>query len=235
MAITVTSTERLGTREREQPIIVPPGGRGGGGGNGPRGNGGRGGGGDHGDARQRDGRGRLGMWVGLASILMLFTALTSAYIVRAGLSDDWRPLKVPGFLWLSTALILASSLTFHLAHRSIKRIDVRAYTRWVAITGGLGLAFLAAQLLAWRQLVAEGVYLASNPHSSFFYLLTGAHGVHLIGGILGLGYLLLRTWDKLGAREAVVKRQQAAGVIGLYWHFMDGLWVYLFLLLFLWR
>jgi cytochrome c oxidase subunit III len=233
MAITVTSTERIGTREREQPIIVPPGGRRGGGGNGQGGNGGRGGGG--GDAHDRDDRARLGMWVGLASILMLFTALTSAYIVRAGLSDDWHPLKVPGFLWLSTVLILASSVTLHLARRSIKRLEMRAYRRWVALTAGLGLGFLAAQLLAWRQLVAQGIYLASNPHSSFFYLLTGAHGIHLIGGILGLGYLLLRTWDKLNPREAVIKRQQAASVIGLYWHFMDGLWVYLFLLLFLWR
>lgn len=235
MAITVTSTERIGTREREQPIVSPLGGRGGGsgsGGNGSRGNGG----GDHKDgSRFKDDRGRLGMWVGLASILMLFTALTSAYIVRAGLSDDWRPLNVPRFLWVSTALILASSLTFHLAERAIKRLEVSRYQRWIAVTAMLGLGFLATQLLAWRELVAQGVYLSSNPHSSFFFLLTGVHAVHLAGGILGLGYLLLRTWKKLDGREAVVRRQRAAGVIGLYWHFMDGLWVYLFLLLFLWR
>jgi cytochrome c oxidase subunit 3 len=175
------------------------------------------------------------MWIGLASILMLFTALTSAYIVRAGLSDDWRPIQAPGFLWASTALILASSVTFHMARRAIKRFEVKSYTLWVAVTGLLGLGFLTTQLLAWRQLVAQGVYLASNPHSSFFYVLTGTHAVHLLGGVLGLGYLLARNWNKLEAREAVQKRQKAAGVIGLYWHFMDGLWVYLFLLLFLWR
>ena len=234
MAITVTSTERIGTREREQPIISPLGGRG------PDGNGSGGNGGDGGDrqrdnARYGDDRGRLGMWVGLASILMLFTALTSAYIVRAGLSDDWRPMEVPRFLWLSTALILISSVTFEAARRSIKRLEVKAYNRWIALTAMLGLGFLLTQLLAWRQLVAQGMYLSSNPHSSFFYVLTGAHALHLLGGIIGLGYLLLRSWNKLGTREAIARRQRAAGVVGLYWHFMDGLWVYLFLLLFLWR
>lgn len=234
MVTTATSTERIGIREREQPIVSPLGGRGSGG-NGSRGNGGDDGSRRRDNARYGDDRGRLGMWVGLASILMLFTALTSAYIVRAGLSDDWRPLAIPNFLWLSTALILASSVTFELARRAIKRVEVKAYNRWIALTAVLGLGFLTTQLLAWRQLVAQGIYLATNPHSSFFFVLTGAHGLHLLGGILGLGYLLLRTWNKLSSREAVIKRQSAAGVIGLYWHFMDGLWVYLFLLLFLWR
>lgn len=175
------------------------------------------------------------MWVGLASILMLFTALTSAYIVRAGLSDDWRPLEIPGFLWLSTTLILISSVTFEAARRAIKRVEVKAYNRWISLTAVLGLGFLTAQLLAWRQLVAQGIYLESNPHSSFFYVLTGTHGLHLLGGICGLSYLLLRTWKRLSSREAIIRRQRAASVVGLYWHFMDGLWVYLFLLLFLWR
>jgi cytochrome c oxidase subunit 3 len=215
-------------------MALPGGGRSGKGGNGSGGNGG--GGGGKGDDRQfRDDRGRLGMWVGLASILMLFTALTSAYIVRAGMSDDWRPIQAPGFLWASTALILASSVTFHLARRAIKSFEVKTYTLWVTVTGLLGLGFLTTQLLAWRQLVTQGVYLASNPHSSFFYVLTGTHAVHLLGGILGLVYLLARTWNKLPARDAILKRQKAAGVIALYWHFMDGLWLYLFLLLFLWR
>jgi cytochrome c oxidase subunit 3 len=177
----------------------------------------------------------IGMWVGLASIMMLFTALTSAYVVRKGLSNDWRPLEIPNLLWASTALILASSVTFQMAHRCIKRYEVKAYTRWVAVTGLLGLGFLTTQLLAWRELIAQGVYLASNPHSSFFYVLTGVHGLHLVGGILGLVYLLLRRWNYLASRDAIQKRQRGANVVGLYWHFMGGLWVYLFLLLFLWR
>jgi cytochrome c oxidase subunit 3 len=184
--------------------------------------------------------GIVGMWVTLSGILMLFTALTSAYIVRAGLSDDWRPLVMPRLLWLSTALILASSVSLEIGRRCLKRGKDQAYSRWLLLTVVLGVSFLGAQLLAWRELVAQGVYIATNPHSSFFYLLTGTHGVHLLVGILALDYLLLRarrrgssSSDSQG--ESLRKQQTAADVVALYWHFMGGLWVYLFLLLFLWR
>jgi cytochrome c oxidase subunit 3 len=180
--------------------------------------------------------GIVGMWVTLSAILMMFTALTSAYIVRAGLSDDWRPLLIPRAIWLSTALILVSSITFEIARRCLKQRREQAYSRWLLLTVCLGLGFLAAQLLAWRELVVQGVYLVSNPHSSFFYLLTGVHGVHLLGGILALDYLLLRTWRRNQDAGALSKRQTATDVTGIYWHFMGGLWVFLFLLLFLqWR
>jgi cytochrome c oxidase subunit 3 len=180
--------------------------------------------------------GIVGMWVTLSAILMMFTALTSAYIVRAGLSDDWRPLQIPRALWLSTALILGSSITFEIARRCLKQRREQAHSRWLLVTVCLGLGFLAAQLLAWRELVVQGVYLVSNPHSSFFYLLTGVHAVHLLGGILALDYLLLRTWRRNQDTGALSKRQTATDVTGIYWHFMGGLWVFLFLLLFLqWR
>jgi cytochrome c oxidase subunit 3 len=177
------------------------------------------------------------MWVTLGSILMLFTALTSAYIVRAGLSDDWRPLVMPRLLWLSTALILASSVSLEAARRCLKRGNSQSYSRWLMLTVLLGISFLAAQMLAWRELVGQGIYIATNPHSSFFYLLTGTHGLHLLVGILALDYLLLRAWRprKLSESEASMKRQTAASVVTIYWHFMGGLWIYLFLLLFLWR
>jgi cytochrome c oxidase subunit 3 len=175
------------------------------------------------------------MWVALAAIAMMFTALTSAYIVRAASGDDWRPLALPRILWLSTALIIASSFTFEAARRALRRGLDGAYTRWLLLTVLLGLGFLASQLIAWRQLVAQGIYVATNPHSSFFYLLTGAHGVHLIGGILALDFLLFRTWRKTVGEYAAERRLAAADAVSLYWHFMDGLWVYLFLLLFLWR
>jgi cytochrome c oxidase subunit 3 len=181
-------------------------------------------------------KGIIGMWVALGSILMMFTALTSAYIVRTRLSDDWRPLWMPYTLWLSTALILMSSITFEVARRSLKKGWEQAYSRSLLVTVFLGLGFLAAQLFSWRQLVAQGIYLDSNPHSSFFYLLTGVHGVHLLGGILALDYLLLRNRRHgVAQSEAKGKRQVLADVVGIYWHFLDGLWVYLFLLLFFWR
>ena len=204
---------------------------------GPNGNGShkRNGSGDLFPGQSAAARYRIGTWVMLASIAMLFTALTSAYIVRAASATDWRPLALPRILWLSTALILISSGTLEAARRSIKRLLDSEYVRWLSITAVLGTGFLASQLFAWRQLSRQGIFLASNPHSSFFYLLTAVHGLHLLGGLLALLYLLFRTRRKRVDEVAEAKRLAAADAVGIYWHFMDGLWIYLFLLLFLWR
>jgi cytochrome c oxidase subunit 3 len=172
------------------------------------------------------------MWVALASILMMFTALSSAYIVRAASSTDWVPLKMPRILFLSTALILVSSGTLEAARRKLKELASNAYKPWLLFTVVLGLGFVVSQLLAWRQLVRQGVYVSSNPHSSFFYLLTAAHGVHLMGGLLALGYLTLRRRAPREDELAVSKAQAKADAVALYWHFMDFLWLYLFVLLF---
>jgi cytochrome c oxidase subunit 3 len=178
---------------------------------------------------------RIGTWVALASITMFFTALTSAYIVRAASANDWRPLALPRVLWLSTALILLSSGTLEAARRNLKRLLDGEYVRWLLATATLGVGFLLSQWFAWRQLLRQGVFLASNPHSSFFYLLTATHALHLLGGLLALVYLLFRTRHSRDDARAEAKRLAAADAVGIYWHFMDGLWIYLFLLLFLWR
>ena len=204
-------------------------------GKGPRGNGGGGFGGGEGPQPFSPDRYRIGMWIGLASILMLFTALSSAYIVRAAGASDWRPLAMPRLLWLSTGINLASSFTLEIARRSVRSGREQNYSRWLLATLLLGLGFLVSQFLSWRQLVAQGIYLASNPHSSFFYLLTGIHGLHLLGGIIGLDYLLLRTWRRRVEADAEAKRQATADAVPIYWHFMDALWLYLFGLLFFWR
>ena len=201
---------------------------------GPNGNGSKRGGSFR-DPESHANRYRIGMWVGLASVTMMFTSLSSAYIVRANSSNDWIALPMPRVLIASTALILASSATLELARRKLKASLTKAYTQWVLVTVALGLAFLASQLSAWRQLSAAGLYVQSNPHSSFFYLLTGAHAVHLAGGLLGLVFLWLRSrW--ITTDDAVLKKRQAStDAVSIYWHFMDALWIYLFLLLFLWR
>jgi cytochrome c oxidase subunit 3 len=175
------------------------------------------------------------MWVAMAAILMMFTALTSAYIVRSASASDWQPLKMPRILLLSTMLILISSGTLETARRKLKVAAANSHRRWLLLTVALGLGFLASQLLAWQQLVRQGVYVSSNPHSSFFYLLTATHGVHLLGGLVALAYLSLRTRARQQNELAVVKRQGAADAVTLYWHFMDVLWLYLFVLLFFWR
>jgi cytochrome c oxidase subunit 3 len=187
---------------------------------------------------------RIGMWLTLAAILMMFAALTSAYVFRSTrVQQEWQTFAVPHMLWVSTLLILASSATFEAARRAEHGGRYLFYRRWLLASLLLGFGFLVSQLLAWRELVGQGIYLATNPHSSFFYLLTGLHALHLLGGILGLSYLAIRARGETavvaGARGARNnsdrKRRASVDAIGLYWHFMDGLWVYLFALLFLWR
>ena len=178
---------------------------------------------------------RTGMWLALASVAMMFTSLSSAYVVRSGGAKDWFPIVMPRVLLGSTALILLSSVALEMARRNLKRSLHGAYTRYLMLTALLGLGFLVSQLIAWRQLAAQGVYIASHPYSSFFYLLTGAHAVHLLGGLLALAFLLFRSRSQVAEPIVVAKRQATADAVTIYWHFMDGLWIYLFLLLFLWR
>lgn len=230
----VTSTERVVAKKSATGK-----GQRGTGGNGklPGGNGhGAGGGGDNTrSAGFSPDRYRIAIWVTLAAVMMMFTALTSAYIVRAAGATDWVVIRMPRLLWLSTTLIVLSSVSLELARKALQRDDQQGYARWLLVTVGLGLGFLGSQFLAWRELVAQGIYLSSNPHSAFFYLLTGMHGVHLLGGILALDYLLLHAWRRRAPEQIGPRRAAAAGAVALYWHFMGLLWIYLFLLLFLWR
>jgi len=171
---------------------------------------------------------RTGMWMALAAIVMLFAAFTSALVVRKGLSNDWVATALPRVLWLNTAVLIASSVTFEFSRRSLAAgasFSVSGFSRWLYVTLALGLAFIAGQLIAWRELASRGVYLATNPSSSFFYLLTGAHGLHLLGGIVALFYVALRARQLAPAKRVVVE------ATAVYWHFMDALWIYIVLLL----
>lgn len=177
---------------------------------------------------------RIGMWLGLASVGMMFTSLSSAYIVRSASANDWIALPLPRVLLASTALIIGSSVTLEVARRKLKAALTGPYSKFLSLTVLLGLGFLVSQVFAWRQLARQGIYVASHPHSSFFYLLTGAHAVHLVGGLLGLIFLWVRSRRQV-TENALVARRAATDAVSIYWHFMDALWIYLFLLLFLWR
>jgi cytochrome c oxidase subunit III len=227
MAATVTNTEGVATAIGGGPRSR--------GGNGFHKNGGGRDGQDGEPLRFTPSRYRIGVWVAIGSILMLFTALTSAYIVRSASGNDWQPIAMPKVLWLSTLLIVISSATMEVSRRSLKQQRDARYGRWLIVTVMLGLGFLASQIIAWRQLVRQGVYLAANPYNSFFYLFTAAHGLHLLGGILALTYLLLRTRRRRATIEGELRRVGAADSATIYWHFMDALWVALFLLLFFWK
>lgn len=175
---------------------------------------------------------RLGMWMFVATVTMLFAAFSSAYIVR-GAGTDWKQLKLPGILWLNTAVILVSSGALEIGRRDV-RVDRFARARsWVQLALLLGGTFLVGQYAAWRALVAAGVYIPTTPHASFFYLLTGLHGAHVVAG---LALLSLATW-RLGAtagsddEDAPRDARRLVDIGGIFWHFLAGLWVYLLLLL----
>jgi len=210
-------------------------------GGGPRSKNGNGfhknGGGDGDDMSLRfsPARYRIGVSMAIGSILMLFVALTSSYIVRSASGNDWRPIAMPKVLWLSTALIIISSITIERARRSLKQNNQAAYGTWLINTVALGIGFVASQLVAWRQLVRQGVYMAANPYNSFFYLFTAAHGVHLLGGLCALTYLLVRTRKARGTIDGELRRVGAADAVAIYWHFMDVLWIGLFMLLMFWK
>jgi cytochrome c oxidase subunit 3 len=152
------------------------------------------------------------------SILAFFTALVIAYVWRSHTPPFWDPIKLPSTLWLSTAIILLSSVTFEAGRRVYRRGGHRNASYLFIATGVLGFAFLGSQFSAWRELVKAGAYLAQNPHSSFFYLFTGLHALHLVGGMVCLGVVLMR---KSPRREMV-------DAMTLYWHFLGVLWIALF-------
>ena len=169
------------------------------------------------------------MWVALGAIVMMFAALSSVYVALP--RDGWRPIRMPRLFFVSSAIILSSSATMESARRALKHGRGRCQ-RLLTYTLLLGVGFLALQLLGWHQLIEQKVYLAGQPHSSFFYLFTGVHGVHMIGGLLGLSYLIFRAQRPVRAPEVEVALFDSAA---LYWHFMGGIWIWLFLLLLIWR
>ena len=168
-----------------------------------------------------------GMALGIVSILMFFMALASAFLVRRG-SGDWVPVHIPQLRWINSGVLLASSATLEAARRRLSQGRLAAYRNLWLVTTGLGVAFLIGQMTAWRLLVAQGIYLASNPGSSFFYIFTGAHALHLLGGVSALLYVAKRNFE-----QAQVSRTVAAEVTSYYWHFMDALWLFLLALLYL--
>jgi len=196
-------------------------------------------------------RARLGMGVAVAGIVMIFVSFTSAYIVRQGLPPldprtgtlvrDWIPVRLPALLLVNTCVLLLSSLTMALARRQISGEATLAHAgsiagvsadsgqkiSWLALTVMLGLSFLTLQWMAWRELAASGFYVATSPSSSFVYLLTGMHGVHLIGGVVAL----LVAGAAALLRRPVSSRLVILDVTGWYWHFMAILWIYILCLL----
>lgn len=189
--------------------------------------GGRGGGGGDDLPQRPTGMGMFGMRIALIPITVLFIATAYIYYVRSRTGINWRSVPVPTLLWLSTALILVSSWTLERARTALHRDNHGLYKRWLLRTLYLGFGFLASQALALTQLVTRGLFMRHNPHSSLFYVITGSHGAHLLGGLIALAYLLVRRTSGSTRRVVIVT--------ALYWHFLAALWVGLFLFLLLWK
>jgi len=166
--------------------------------------------------------------IAMVSIVMFFMAMASAYIFLRANSTRWVPLQLPWIIWVNTTILVLSSGAIELARRRLALADVRQFRKlWLTATT-LGILFLAGQLVAWRQFVLAGFYVATNQASSFFYIFTGLHGLHLLGGVCALLYVSFRKFEK-----AKVSRSVVAEVASYYWHFMDGLWIFLLALLYL--
>jgi cytochrome c oxidase subunit III len=177
---------------------------------------------------------RTGIWIALAAITMSFAAFTSALIVRQASATDWRHLPIPSIVLLNTAVLLASSITLEVARRRVADFargniqDRAAALLSLCTTLFLGLLFVGGQIVAWSQLRARGLYLASNPNSSFFYVLTAIHAMHVLGGLAGL----LRVIFIL--RQPVFSlRRSTMDATSYYWHFMGVLWLYVLLVIWL--
>jgi cytochrome c oxidase subunit 3 len=196
-------------------------------------------------------RARLGLFVGIVGIIMIFVSFASAYIVRQGLPTfdsrtnslvhDWIPVRLPRLLLVNTCVLLLSSITIELARRraarnaaltqvaSIPDLSLQSDGKfsWLALTVMLGFAFLVGQGMAWRELAASGFYISATPSSSFVFLLTGMHGVHLLGGIIALLIAGLASLLRHSASSQLIWLD----VTGWYWHFMALLWVSILCLL----
>jgi cytochrome c oxidase subunit 3 len=168
-------------------------------------------------------KGQIGVWILLTAVVMLFAGLSSAYIVLRGV-PAWQNIELPSLLWPNTAILLLSSVAIDLARRAIRRRDAQSMKRWLIAGVALGVAFLLGQVAAWRQLVNAGVYLPSTLQSSFFYILSGLHGVHLLGGVIALVWVLVAALKN----KITVFNYEPLKLCALYWHVMDAIWIYLF-------
>jgi len=168
----------------------------------------------------------IATWFLMTGIAMLFGGFASAYIVLRGV-PSWQSIHLPFLVWGNISMLAASSVTIELARRGVKRDSMPALRQWLGVTAILGLAFVAGQVEVWRQMSAAGLFLASSLHSSFFYVLSGIHAVHILGGLIALGVVTYKAWsDQLSSRSFEPLRLCAT-----YWHFMAGIWLLLLLLL----
>ena len=166
---------------------------------------------------------KFALWVGMASITMMFAGLTSAYMVREA-QGNWVIFKLPFIFWPSTIVIIISSVTVFLGQKAYKKRNMAKYKSYITTTVLLGIAFGIMQYIGFKQLYGSNIKLTGNPSESFLFIITGMHLLHLAGGIIALLFVFF------GAYRTKVKNYNSTGldIVASYWHFVDVLWIYLF-------
>ena len=168
----------------------------------------------------------MGLMGLLATVAMLFAAFTAAILMRRT-GTDWTRVTLPSIVWANTLLLVGSTVAIELARASARRDAQQRLIHWLTTGSVFGVMFLVGQVVAWRSLAAQGIFLPSNPHAAFFYMLSAVHGLHVVGGLGAL------TWTSKRARRGAYTPREHAGLThaAIFWQFMGGVWVYLLVLL----
>ena len=171
----------------------------------------------------------------LAMVTMTFGAMIVVFFYRSLAPKFWGHLHIPFILWLTTGILIFSSMTFEKARQHLAFNDQIGFHHMMRWTTGLAAMFLLGQIAAGYQILRSGVILANNPHSWFIFLFGGLHGVHIIAGLIGLGYLLLRTREPASGPRFQMTTRVVARSVSICWHYLDFLWLLMFMLLLLWK
>ena len=172
----------------------------------------------------------------LVVVMMTFGGLCAAYVVTAtNKALEWHPFELPVQVWISTIIILVSSFVYHRGKAALDAFDQSAAKKWLTVTAALGAAFISSQLLAWIELSQRGLYFSNNPYAGFFYILTAVHALHVLGGVIALGSVVIGSWNGIYSDDRWIRMQSLGQVVGWYWHFMGGVWLVIFVLLGFWK
>jgi len=168
----------------------------------------------------------FGLWISMASIMMMFAALTSAYIVRQG-AGNWLEFQLPNQFFWSTLVIVLSSITVHLSYESFIKRKALLHKMLLLLSLVLGIVFILLQYAGWNELETIGVYLKGNPSGSFVYVISGLHAAHVLGGLAAL--VVAVVYSFLLPLKVTKSRRIGLKLVVHYWHFVDILWIYLLL------
>lgn len=171
----------------------------------------------------------------LAAVTMTFGAMIAVFVFRSEGRVDWGRLTVPSMLWVTTAILLASSFSIERSRRAVQAGEQGLAFRRFSVTFGLGVLFLVGQVIAWFQVLHSGISLKSNSHSWFIFLFAALHGLHIVLGLIGVGLLAYRTHEPVSGRKYQARTRAVALGVSIFWHYLGFLWLVLFALLLFWK